>query len=346
MDWGRAMPGKLDTRHTMVMQDRGLQGSRSSRHAQGNEAAKLRAKKDDDGSDEIAGVRISHPDRIIDPSSGLSKRAMAQYHADIAPWLLPWLTNRPAYLLRCPEGIRGEQFFQKHSGRMEIPGIRLLDPALDPDHAALLSVDTLRGLVGTAQMGTIELHIPGATIDRFDRPDYMVFDLDPDPDLPWKRIVEAAQLTRALLKELGLKCFLKTSGGRGLHIVVPLVRRHAWADVTAFSEAVARHLAETLPKVFSAKMGAQNRRKKIFIDYLRNQPKASTIAPYAARARPNLPVSMPIDWDELPTLRSAADWTIGNALQRLNTLKKDPWEDFPSTRQRLTAAMKRKLGMD
>jgi bifunctional non-homologous end joining protein LigD len=302
------------------------------------------AGEDAAGNDDIAGVRITHPDRIIDPSSGLSKRAMAQYYADIAPWLLPWMKNRPAYLLRCPEGMEGQQFFQKHSGRMEIPGIRLLDPALDPAHPPLMAIGTVQALVGAAQMGTIELHIPGATVDRFDRPDYMVFDLDPDPDLPWKRIVEAAGLTRMLLEELGLRCFLKTSGGRGLHIVVPLARRHAWADVTAFSEAVARHLAETVPKVFSATMGAQNRQKKVFIDYLRNQPKASTVAPYAARARPNLPVSMPIAWDELPQLRSAADWTIRNAVQRLETLAQDPWADFASTRQTLTAAMKRQLG--
>jgi bifunctional non-homologous end joining protein LigD len=319
--------------------------SARTQEAKGRKAASGPAKKDGAGNDDIAGVRITHPDRIIDPSSGLSKRAMAQYYADIAPWLLPWMKDRPAYLLRCPEGIQGQQFFQKHSGRMEIPGIRLLDPSLDPDHPPLMNVGTAQALVGTAQMGTIELHIPGATVDRFDRPDYMVFDLDPDPDLPWKRIVEAAQLTRVLLEELGLRCFLKTSGGRGLHIVAPLARRHAWADVTAFSEAVARHLAETVPKVFSAKMGAQNRQKKVFIDYLRNQPKASTVAPYAARARPNLPVSMPIDWDELPTLRSAADWTIETAVQRLNSLRQDPWADFDSTRQTLTAAMKRKLGL-
>jgi bifunctional non-homologous end joining protein LigD len=313
--------------------------------AKGRKGATGPAKKDGAGNDDIAGVRITHPDRIIDPSSGLSKRAMAQYYADIAPWLLPWMKDRPAYLLRCPEGIQGQQFFQKHSGRMEIPGIRLLDPALDLDHPPLMTVGTVQALVGAAQMGTIELHIPGATVDRFDRPDYMVFDLDPDPDLPWKRIVEAAQLTHVMLEELGLRCFLKTSGGRGLHIVVPLARRHAWADVTAFSEAVARHLAETVPKVFSATMGAQNRQKKVFIDYLRNQPKASTVAPYAARARPNLPVSMPIDWNELPQLRSAADWTVENAVQRLNSLKQDPWADFASTRQTLTAAMKRKLGL-
>jgi bifunctional non-homologous end joining protein LigD len=321
------------------------EGSKGSDSAPSSPSQGKRGKTKATGNDEIAGVRITHPDRVVDPASGLTKRAVAQYYADIAPWLLPWMKSRPAYLLRCPEGVEGERFFQKHSGRMVIPGIHLLDPALDPEHPPLLTIDTVEGLVGAAQMGTIELHIPGATVERFDRPDYMVFDLDPDPDLAWKRIVEAATLTRVLLEELGLTCFLKTSGSKGLHIVVPLARRHAWADVTAFSEAVTEHLAQTVPAYFSAKMGSQNRRKKIFIDYLRNQPKASTVAPYSARARPSLPVSMPIGWDELPELRGAADWTIETAVQRLASQKSDPWAEFDATRQTITVAMKRKLGL-
>jgi bifunctional non-homologous end joining protein LigD len=297
------------------------------------------------GDDVIAGIRITHPDRVIDPATGFTKLDLARYYQQVAARLLPHLRRRPVYLLRCPEGVPGEHFFQKHSGRLDIPGIALLDPALDPGHAPLMAIETAHALAGATQMGAIELHTCNATADLIDKPDSMIFDLDPDPDLPWKTVVEAARLTRVLLDELGLVSFLKTSGGKGLHVVVPLARRHSWDAVTAFAQAVAQHMATTLPRQFSAKMGAQNRVGKVFIDYLRNQRQASTIAPFAVRARPGLGVAAPILWEELNDIDGAAQWNIATLPQRLEKQKRDPWADYLRTRQSLTVAMRKKLGL-
>jgi bifunctional non-homologous end joining protein LigD len=290
-------------------------------------------------------MRITHPGRVIDAESGFTKADLAHYYAAVAPHLLPYLARRPVYLLRCPDGIGGERFFQKHSSGMTIPGIGTLDRSLDPGHGPLMVIESAQALLGAAQMGTVELHVCNATADRIERPDCMVFDLDPDPALPWTAMVEGARLMQVLLDELGLKGFLKTSGGKGLHIVVPLARRHDWDEVGAFSKAVAQHMARTLPRHFSAKMGAHNRVGKIFVDYLRNQRKASTVAPYSARARPGLPVAVPIAWDELEQLSSAAMWNIASLPQRLAQQQRDPWHDYADIRQRLTAAMKSKLGL-
>lgn len=298
------------------------------------------------GKDIVAGIHITHADRVVDPTTGLTKFDVATHYARVAPLLLPYLNNRPVYLLRCPEGIRGEQFFQKHATKLSIPGIRMLDPSLDPEHDPLMAIDDAHALAGVNQMGTIELHVCSATADKIDRPDNMVFDLDPDPSLPWNKVKEAAQLMKVMLDELGLISFLKTSGGKGLHIVVPLARRHSWDEVTDFSQAIARHLARTLPKLFSATMGEKNRVKKIFVDFQRNRRHASTVAPYSVRARPGLPVSVPIAWEELDQIHKAAAWTVATLPERLDTLKQDPWQDFLTTRQALTAAMKKALGLN
>ncbi|MGH8807144.1 MAG: DNA ligase D [Noviherbaspirillum sp.] len=287
-------------------------------------------------------VKITHPERVIDPHSGATKLDLVHYYEQVAPRILPYLKNRPVYLLRCPDGIVGEQFFQKHSGRLRIPGITTLDPALDPGHAPLMAIASVHALIGVAQMGGIELHTCNAAAADIEHPDCMVFDLDPDPALPWKAVIEGARLTKVVLDELGLRSFLKTSGGKGLHLVVPLVRRHRWDDVSAFSEAIAQHLARTLPKLFSAKMGEKNRVGKVFVDYLRNKRHASTVAPYSVRARPGLPVTAPIAWEELDDITSAAMWTMATLNERLAS---DPWHDYFKTRQMLTEAMKKKIGI-
>jgi len=293
----------------------------------------------------VQGVKITHPDRIIDPASAQTKLDLVRFYERVADRLLPWLHNRPVYLLRCPDGVTGEHFFQKHLTRTSIPGMRMLDPALDPGHEPLMVIDSIEALVGAAQMGAIELHTCNATADRIDRPDCMVFDLDPDPALPWKKVVEGTHLVRVVLEELGLESFLKTSGGKGLHVVVPLVRRHSWDEMSAFSQAVARHLAATLPKHFSARMGEKNRVGKIFVDYLRNKRQASTVAPWSVRARPGLAVSVPIYWEELDGIGSAAEWTVATSPAWLEE-RGDPWEDFARTRQTLGKAMRNKLGLD
>jgi len=291
-------------------------------------------------------IRISNPERIIDQSIGATKMELARFYAEIAPWALPHLRHRPLALVRAPEGIEGELFFQKHTEKLSIPYITQLDRALYPEHAALMTIDSVEALIGAAQMGTIELHTWNALAPELDHPDRFVLDLDPDPALPWKRMVEATQLTQTLLDEIGLQSFLKTSGGKGLHILVPLQPVHNWSEVKGFSQAIARYLAKLLPQHFSAVSGPKNRIGRIFIDYLRNSQGASTVAAYSVRAREGLPVSVPIHRDELAELKGANLWNIRNLIPRLEEQgDDDPWAGIDQTGQRITADMRERLGL-
>ncbi|CAD6552662.1 Multifunctional non-homologous end joining protein LigD [Paraburkholderia hiiakae] len=293
---------------------------------------------------EVAGVRITHPERVIDAQSGLRKIDLVEYFEAISAWLLPHVRARPVALARAPTGVGGELFFQKHAKALQIPHATQ-HAGLDPGHAPLLTLDSTEALVGAAQMDTIELHTWNALAASIEKPDRIVFDLDPDPSLAWERMLEAAQLTRELLDALGLRAWCKTSGGKGLHVVVPLTRHAGWEEAKGFARAVANHMAATLPDRFSAKMGAQNRTGRIFVDYLRNNRGASTAAAYAPRARPGLGVSVPVDWDELHTLTSGDQWNVANVRERLEALRADPWSDYGKARQRITASMWKQLGV-
>lgn len=308
------------------------------------EKAKPASKKATKDKVDVAGVLISHPERVIDSQSGLHKIDLAHFYESISDWILPHLDHRAVALLRCPEGVEGEQFFQKHSERLAIPHIKQLDPGLDPGHARLMEIDSVQALVGAAQMGTIELHTWGSTYDQIELPDHFVLDLDPDPDLPWRSMIEATQMTLAVLDELGLDAYIKTSGGKGMHIIVPLARKAEWETVKAFAKALAQFISQQLPERFTATSGPKNRVGKIFIDYLRNTRGASTVAAYSVRARPGLPVSVPIARDELSALKSSAQWNIGNLLKRLRKLKADPWAGYKNT-QRITKPMWKQLGV-
>lgn len=293
---------------------------------------------------EIAGVRVSHADRVIDAASGSTKLDVLRYYESVAAWLLPHLKGRPTSLVRGPDGVGGELFFQKHLDRLRISEVRELDPALWPGHASLIEVPSAKAVVACAQMNVIEFHTWNAKIAKIDAPDRMVFDLDPGEGVQWRQIQEAASLVKALLDVLGLKSWLKTSGGKGLHLVVPIAPRYAWDSVKDFSQAVVRHLASVLPDRFVAKSGAANREGKIFADYLRNGFGATTACAYSLRARPGLGVSMPVAWDQLSELTGGAQWTIANAREYLSFQRDDPWIDFWKARQPLTRAMK-KLGV-
>lgn len=290
----------------------------------------------------VAGVTISSPDRVIDKASGTRKVELAAFYASIADWILPHLRGRPVSLVRAPEGIDGEQFFQKHATRMTIPHITHLDAELDPGHEPLMAVTSVGALAGTVQMGTVEYHTWGATTDRIDNPDRITLDLDPGVDLPWQTMVEATRLVMAVLDELALQYFLKTSGGKGMHIIIPIARHLDWDTTKAFARAISQFMAGQLPKRFTARMGPRNRVGKIFVDYLRNSRGASTVAAWSVRARPGLPVSVPIHHDELDRLTSSAEWTIATLWSRLDALKTDPWEGY-SNRQRISRAMWKKL---
>nr|WP_298147156.1 DNA ligase D [uncultured Pseudomonas sp.] len=319
-------------------EDRAMQGDRTADKT-GKPAGKARGR----GRVSVAGVAISSPERLIDAQSGTRKLELAQFYAQLGDWIMPHLRKRPVSLLRAPDGVAGEQFFQKHAEHMSIPNIQHLPPELDPGHARLMEIGKLSALIGAVQMGAIELHTWGANSDRIETPDRLVLDLDPDPALPWRSMLEATHLCLSVLNELGLDSYLKTSGGKGIHLIVPLARHADWDEVKAFAKAISQFMARQLPDRFSAKMGPKNRIGKIFVDYLRNQRGASTVAAYSLRARPGLPASVPIRRDELDGLDSAQQWHIGNLLERLANLQDDPWAGY-SNRQRISRAMWEKLG--
>ena len=288
-------------------------------------------------------VRITHPDRVIDASSGTTKMQLAEYYARVAEFILPELKGRPVALVRAPDGIAGELFFQKNAERLAIPGITTLDK--DITGQPVMMINNAEALIGAVQMSTVELHTWNATSDKLDKPDRFILDLDPDPALPWKSMVEATQLTLSVLDELGLKAFLKTSGGKGIHVVVPLTRKLGWDEVKEFSHAIVSHMAKLLPERFSAVSGPKNRVGRIFIDYLRNGLGATTICSYAVRTREGLPVSVPIFREEVEELKGGNQWNVHNVHERLAEVGHEPWADLKKTRQTITADMRRRVGM-
>ncbi|MGE7961757.1 DNA ligase D [Pseudomonas sp. NPDC089918] len=288
-------------------------------------------------------VRITHPDRVIDASSGTTKMQLAEYYASVAEWILPQLKDRPVALVRAPDGIAGELFFQKNAERLAIPGIVTLDKELTGQ--PVMIINNAKALIGAVQMSTVELHTWNATSVDLDKPDRFVLDLDPDPALPWKSMIEATQLTLTVLDELGLKAFLKTSGGKGIHLIVPLTRKHGWDEVKDFSHAIVSHMAKLLPDRFSAVSGPKNRIGRIFIDYLRNGLGATTICAYAVRTREGLPVSVPIFREEVAQLKGGNQWNVHNVHERLADIGDEPWADLKKTRQTITADMRRRVGM-
>lgn len=316
--------------------EKGAQGDEADGEKKSSPSSKGTPKRED--LTQVAGVTISHPDRLIDPESGTTKLELAQFYHDISPQILPHLAGRPLSMVRAPDGVAGEQFFQRHGTTLSIPGVRLYGEGDDQ----LMEVPTLKALIGAVQMGAIEFHTWNADVSHLDRPDRIIFDLDPDPSLPWSRMVEATRLVMTLLEELGLEAFLKTSGGKGMHVVVPLARRHDWAELKEFSKAVAQHMAQLIPNRFTDRMGPQNRVGKIFVDYLRNQKEGTTVCAFSVRARPGLGVSVPIAHDELERIDSAAQWNVGNLAARLSTLRSDPWADYAKD-QRITQEMKDRL---
>ncbi|WP_207282268.1 DNA ligase D [Pseudomonas sp. FW300-N2F2] len=288
-------------------------------------------------------VRITHPERVIDASSGTTKLQLAEYYASVAEFILPELEDRPVALVRAPDGIAGELFFQKNPERLAIPGITSLDKELTGQ--PVMIINNAEALIGAVQMSTVELHTWNATSVDLDKPDRFVLDLDPDPALPWKSMVEATQLTLSVLDELGLKAFLKTSGGKGIHVVVPLTRKLGWDEVKGFSHAIVSHMAKLLPDRFSAVSGPKNRVGRIFIDYLRNGLGSTTICAYAARTREGLPVSVPIFREEVAELKGANLWNVHNVHERLAQVGHEPWAGLKKTRQSITAEMRRRIGM-
>jgi bifunctional non-homologous end joining protein LigD len=284
-------------------------------------------------------LKVTHPERVVDPSGGATKIEVIRYYALVAPLMLEHLKGRPVSLVRAPDGISGQLFFQKHWEKENIDGVNQLDQDLDPDHPPLLEIATAGGLLGAVQMNVLEFHTWNAKKDAIDKPDRMTFDLDPGEGVEWERIRESAQLVRVFLKQLKLESFLKTSGGKGLHVVVPIKRLNGWDTVKDFSQAIVQHLAETIPQRFVAKSGPRNRVGKIFIDYLRNGFGATTVAAWSVRARPGLGVSVPLAWEELESLTSGARWSVSNIHERLDR-GNEPWAEYEALKQSISPAMK------
>jgi bifunctional non-homologous end joining protein LigD len=289
----------------------------------------------------LSQVKVTHPERIVDPSSGVTKLDLVRYYESVVHWMLPHLRDRPLAMVRAPTGISGELFFQKHAEKTGMPGLKAHDRNLWPNHPPLLTVDTVDALMSAAQMNAVEFHTWNSTVRRLDNPDRVIFDLDPGEGVKWKQIQEAALLVQTLLMELGLNAWLKTSGGKGLHVVVPLTPRLDYNSVKSFSQAFVRHLAKTIPERFSATSGPANRIGKVYVDYLRNGKAQTTATAFSARARPGMGVSMPISWEQLSDLKSGAQWTVQTAREYLSFQTQDPWEEYWSTGQPLASAIKR-----
>lgn len=285
-----------------------------------------------------ASLKVTNGDRIIDKVSGATKEALVAYYAAAGAVMLPHLTDRPTSLVRAPAGVDGELFFQKHAESARLQGITRYPTEIHPDHPPMLSIGTMEGLLATAQWNVIEYHTQNALGTRYGGPDRMVFDIDPGEGVSWPDIQEAAELVRGMLEHLGMRPFLKTSGGKGLHVVVPIQPDFGWDLVKDLSKAVVAHMSKLLPDRFVAKSGSSNRKGRIFIDYLRNGRGATTACAWSARARAGLGVSVPVEWDELGSLTSGAHWTILNIAERL-PVGNAPWEQYAASAARIHEAL-------
>jgi bifunctional non-homologous end joining protein LigD len=299
---------------------------------------KRSAKSGDDGaqSERFAGVRLTSPEKVLYPEHGITRLELARYYQSVAEWMLPCIEDRPLVLVRCPDGRGKACFFQKHPGAGSPQAFHQIPIKEKNKTENYVMVDDVAGLISLAQIGALEVHAWGSRADKLENPDRMIFDLDPAPDVSWPWVVQSARQVRGFLEELRLESFVKTTGGKGLHIVVPIDRKHDWNEVKEFCKAVAALIVTADPEHYTSNMSKAARPGKIFIDYLRNARGATSVAPYSPRAKPGAPISVPITWSELsPRIRSD-HYTLRNIARRLASLKRDPWRGIASTRQSLT----------
>ena len=290
---------------------------------------------------EIAGISLSNPDKVLYADAEVTKEELARYYESIADWILPHIENRPLTLVRCPSGY-DDCFYQKHIDDSAPDVIRRV--AIPGDSQPYGAVDSIGGVVALVQLGVLELHTWGARRDRVERPDRIVLDLDPDPSVSWERVVEAAQQVRQAFELLELESFVKTTGGKGLHVVLPFRRGPDWDEVKAFSRAVAEAVSAASPGQYTLNISKAKRRGKILIDYLRNGMGATAVEAYSTRARPGAPVAVPLSWEELgPDVRED-HFNVRNLPGRLKKLKRDPWKEYAAVKQSLTAAVRKKVG--
>lgn len=320
---------------------------KSGKASEGSSSAKKRAKaapatSDKDGAT-VAGIKISNPSKVLYPEAGITKHDLAVYYESISDWILPHLHNRPLTLVRCPNGWERSCFYQKHPDAKVNEVIERVTVQEGKGPTLYMMANSAEALVALLQMGAIELHPFGSSAPKLTCPDRLVFDFDPADDISWETLVEAVHLLKTLLEELGLETFIKTTGGKGLHVVVPIKPSFEWDEIKAFTKAVAELMVRSFPERFVATVTKSKRHGKIFVDYLRNADGATAIAAYSLRARANAPVATPIGWDELDEDIRRDYFNARNVPERVAKMKKDPWADFFEVRQSITKAMMKKV---
>jgi len=294
----------------------------------------------------VAGVRLSHPDKLLYPDAKLSKLDLARYYEGIRDWIIPHLKNRPLSLLRCPDGWKAQCFYQKHADKSVHSSVGRVEVPEKSGSATYMTIKSIGGLVGMVQWGVLELHPWASQTPKLDHPDRLIFDFDPHEGMPWKKLVEAVQLLRSLLEELGLVGFLKTTGGKGLHVVVPVRASLSWDQSRRFAKAVADLMVHTYPDRFIATASKARREGLIFVDHLRNAQGATAVCAYSPRARANAPVATPIAWEELDRDVRFDCFNVRNVPARLAHLKVDPWAGFFDVRQSVTTAMLKRMDVE
>jgi bifunctional non-homologous end joining protein LigD len=280
-------------------------------------------------------VQLTHPERILWSLPGVTKQGLADFYAEIADWILPHVTGRVLSVLRCPSGTDQKCFFAKHpwAGLNEQVAPRVDVGEKEP----MVAINDLTGLISLVQAGTVEIHPWGSRVEHLDKPDRLIFDLDPGEDVPWNGVIVAAQEVREHLAALKLQSFVKTSGGKGLHVVVPLEPTIAWTEAKSFAFSVAKAMARARPDRYVATVAKSARQGRVYIDYLRNERGSTAVAAYSTRALPQASVSTPLAWDELSDALRSDHFTVGNLRNRLGSLKQDPWQGFFRLRQRIPA---------
>lgn len=278
-------------------------------------------------------ARLTHPDRVLFAAQGLTKRGLAEYYLEIADAMLPHIARRPLVLVRCPEGRKGSCFYQKHPAQGMSDALHRVKVHEKTKTEEYLFLEDINGLIELVQFGTLEIHVWGSKVDDVDRPDRIVFDLDPGEEVAWRAVIDSMREMRSLLEGIGLRSFPKSTGGKGLHVVVPIEPSATWTMVKDFTRTLAEVMAERHPERYTTNMAKRARTGRIFIDYLRNDRGATAIAPFSTRARPGAPIAVPLSWSEVTEKLSPAQFTVERVRARLKKMRKDPWDGFFDAKQ-------------
>lgn len=290
---------------------------------------------------------ITHPHKILDAASGMTKQTLAEYYLAVAEYMLPQVADRPLSVVRCPEGTGQQCFFQKHIGMGMPKGV---DSVTIPNRKTgkkeeYLTLNSAEGLLGLAQMGVLEIHPWGSRNESIEQPDRIVFDLDPDEAIAWETLGQSAKDLRVVLRKLGLESFLKHTGGKGLHIVAPVEPEHPWSAVKDFARAIALQIEKARPDLYVTKMTKAIRKGRIYLDYLRNEREATAIGPFSPRARSGVPVSITMSWKELDA-KTAPCCHVADLAEWRSRLALDPWKGMASSKQSLTQEMLDRTGVN